>query len=89
MLKILWDEGFKDIYKKKIRDNPVLKEKFWFAVELFSKDPFNSKLRTHKLSGKLKELWAFSVAYDCRVIFKFLDENKVFLIDIVGHDEIY
>lgn len=50
---------------------------------------FNSKLRTHKLSGKLKELWAFSVAYDCRVIFKFLDENKVFLIDIGGHDEIY
>lgn len=50
---------------------------------------FNSKLRTHKLTGKLKELWVFSVVYDCRVIFKFLNGNEAFLIDIGGHDEVY
>jgi hypothetical protein len=41
-------------------------------MELFSKNPFNPSLRTHKLTGKLEGLWAFSVAFDCRVIFKFL-----------------
>jgi len=56
---------------------------------LFSKNLFNPKLRTHKLTGRLEGLWAFSVAYDCRVIFRFLTKDEVLLIDIGGHDEVY
>jgi Uncharacterized protein conserved in bacteria len=58
-------------------------------MELFSKNPFNPKLRTHKLTGRLEGLWAFSVAYDCRVIFRFLTKDEVLLIDIGGHDGVY
>ena len=89
MLKITWDQGFKRIYKKKIKTDDDLKKRFWDTVELFSKTPFNPRLRTHKLTGKLEGLWAFSVAFDCRVIFKFLDKDEVLLIDIGGHDEVY
>jgi len=89
VIKATWDQGFKRSYKKKIKNNQELKKRFWDAVELFSKEPFNSRLRTHKLTGKLKGLWAFSVAFDCRVIFKFLDKDEVLLIDIGGHDEVY
>jgi len=46
-------------------------------------------LKTHKLSGKLKGLWAFVVEYDCRVVFQFLEEGDVLLIDIGKHDEVY
>jgi len=56
---------------------------------MFAKDPFHSRLRTHKLSGSLEGLWAFSVSFDCRVIFKFLSKNEILLIDIGGHDEVY
>ncbi|MFN3851276.1 MAG: type II toxin-antitoxin system YafQ family toxin [Spirosomataceae bacterium] len=45
-------------------------------------------MRTHKLSGKLKAFWSFSILYDLRVIFQFIDENTVF-IDIGTHDEVY
>ena len=45
--------------------------------------------RTHKLTGRLEGLWAFSVSYDYRVIFKFLKEDEILLIDIVTHDEVY
>ncbi len=89
MIKITWDHAFKKIYKKKAKDNGEFKKRFWNAVELFSKEPFNSRLRTHKLTGKLEGLWAFSITYDCRVIFKFLSKNEVLLIDIGGHDEVY
>ncbi|PIQ94958.1 MAG: type II toxin-antitoxin system mRNA interferase toxin, RelE/StbE family [Nitrospirae bacterium CG_4_10_14_0_8_um_filter_41_23] len=89
MIKITWDHGFKRIYKKKIKNNEELKKRFWDAIELFSKEPFNFRLRTHKLTGKLEGLWAFSVSYDCRIIFKFLDKNEFLLIDIGGHDEVY
>jgi len=89
VIKITWDQGFKRIYKKKVRNNDELKKKFWDAMDLFSKNLFNPQLRTHKLTGKLEGLWALSIDYDCRVIFQFIDKNEVLLIDIGGHDEVY
>lgn len=89
MIRITWDQGFKRIYKKEIRNDAELKKRFWNSMELFSKNLFNPRLKTHKLTGKLEGLWAFSITYDCRVIFKFLGKNEVLLIDIGGHDEVY
>ena len=89
MIKISWDQGFKRVYRKKVKNDDELKSRFWGAVEMFAKDPFQSRLRTHKLTGKLDGLWAFSVSYDCRVIFKFLSKTEILLIDIGGHDEVY
>ena len=89
MIKITWDHSFKRIYKKKIKSDNDLRNRFWTAIELFSKDSFSHRLRTHKLTGKLEGLWAFSVTYECRVIFEFLSKNDVLLIDIGGHDEVY
>ena len=89
MTKITWDQGFKRIYKKKVKNNDKLRKKFWNSIELFSESPFNPRLRTHKLTGKLEGLWAFSVDYDCRVIFKFLSQEEILLVDIGGHDEVY
>jgi len=56
VIELIWDEGFKKSYKKKIKRNRGLKEEFWKAMELFVGDPFHPRLRTHKLSGKLKSL---------------------------------
>lgn len=90
MINLAWDSSFKSSYKKRIRNHPKLKKNFWEALELFSNNPFDSSLKTHKLTGKLNGLWAFSVAFDCRVIFKFYDNNKTaLLIDIGSHDEVY
>jgi mRNA-degrading endonuclease YafQ of YafQ-DinJ toxin-antitoxin module len=41
------------------------------------------------LSGELKGLWSFSIEYDCRVIFEFIEDNKALFIDIGSHDEVY
>ena len=60
-MKIIWDEGFKRSYRRKVKNNQELKQKFWEAFTLFSKAPFASRLRTDKLSGRLKGLWAFTV----------------------------
>lgn len=37
----------------------------------------------------MKLFWSFSIAYDCRVIFQFIQESKAFLIDIGTHDDVY
>lgn len=89
MINISWDQGFKRVYRRKVKKDAELKARFWEAFEMFAKDPFQPRLRTHKLTGKLDGLWAFSVNFDCRVIFKFLSKNEVLLIEIGGHDEVY
>jgi addiction module RelE/StbE family toxin len=89
VIKVSWDQGFKRAYRKKVKNDAELKGKFWDAMEIFEKDPFNPRLRTHKLTGKLEGLWAFSVSFDCRVICKFISKTEILLIDIGGHDEVY
>ena len=89
MIRAVWDQGFKRSYKKRVRDNSRLKKKFWEKMEIFLENPFFTQLRTHKLSGKLAEQWAFSVDEDYRIVFEFLGEDQVLLIDVGSHDEVY
>jgi len=89
VLRATWDEGFKRSYRKRIRNNSKLKKKFWQKMGIFLEEPFSPQLRSHKLSGKLAGEWAFSVDDDCRVVFDFLDEERVLLIDVGSHDEVY
>ena len=68
MIEIAFSSSFKRAFKKKIASNPNVETRFWERVETFKNNPFDSKLRTHKLSGKLKDLWSFSIEYDLRII---------------------
>jgi mRNA-degrading endonuclease YafQ of YafQ-DinJ toxin-antitoxin module len=56
---------------------------------LFRADAFDPRLNTHKLKGKLKGLWAFSVTPDIRIIFEFLDGDEVLFHDIGPHGVVY
>ena len=42
--------------------------------------------RTHKLSGKEKEVWAFWVNFRYRIKFLFLNNGEVLFLDIGTHD---
>jgi mRNA-degrading endonuclease YafQ of YafQ-DinJ toxin-antitoxin module len=63
--------------------------KFENKLTLFCSEPFHSSLKTYRLSGNLKGYLAFSITYEYRLIFKFMAENKVLLVDIGTHDEVY
>ncbi len=89
MIKLVWGSSFRRAYKKTLKSKPDLDKKFWKLISLFERDPFHPMLKTHKLSGKLKGLWAFVVEYDCRVVFEFMGKDKAILVDIGTHDEVY
>lgn len=57
-------------------------------IDLFLANPYSPGLKTHKLSGKLKDYWSFSVSYGLRILFRFAAGNAIEFIDIGGH-EIY
>lgn len=56
---------------------------------LFLNDPFHPSLESHKLHGKYKEYWAFTVIGQYRVIFRFIDNEKDVGFINVGTHEIY
>ena len=89
MIEAVWDQGFKRSYRKRIQRSKYLEKHFWEKMEIFLDNPFASQLKTHKLSGKLKGVWAFSINDDYRVIFDFISQDKVLLIDFGTHDEVY
>ena len=88
-MEVSFSSSFRRAFKKRIKGKFELENRFWAKVELFTKDPFNPSLRTHKLSGKLKDMWSFSIEYDERVLFYFTDNNKAVFVDIGNHDEVY
>jgi addiction module RelE/StbE family toxin len=89
MVEITFSSSFKKSYKKRIKYDINLDKKFWDKVNIFLNDPFDRSLKTHKLSGKLKDLWSFTVEFDIRVIFFFSNDSKAVFIDIGTHEEVY
>lgn len=74
---------FRRAYRKLpafIREQAVKQEK------IFRGNHFDSRLKTHKLHGKYKDYWSFSVSLAYRVIFTFLTKDEVIFIDIGDHD---
>lgn len=57
-------------------------------IDIFLQDPYLPTLKTHKLTGKLKDFWSFSISHHLRIMFRFAEKNTVEFIDIGGH-EIY
>lgn len=74
------------------RKNPQVASELELTLELLAADAFHSRLKTHKLKGKLATSWACSAGYDLRVIFQFVKHkgSDAILLEGVGsHDEVY
>ena len=89
MIEVAFSSSFKRSFKRKIASNAERLERFWQTVEIFRTNPYHPSLKTHKLSGKLKNLLSFSVEYDLRVIFYFENDTTARFINIGTHDDVY
>jgi mRNA interferase YafQ len=89
MVEIAYSSGFKRAYRRRIKGINLIEKKFFQRLKLFISNPHHPTLKTHKLSGELRDLWSFSVDYDLRVVFYFSTPSKVIFIDIGTHDEVY
>ena len=89
MIEVAFSSSFKRAFEKRIQHDKQIEDRFWHAVDIFIQNPFDRKLKTHRLSGKLKEVWSFRIDYDVRVLFYFISEKKVVFFDIGKHDEVY
>jgi len=82
-MQIIYTTEFSRRFKKFSKEaklQAVEKEK------IFRKNPHDSKLKLNKLSGKLKDCWAFSISYSDRIIIEFGDNDIVYFQTIGDHD---
>ena len=85
MVKIIYSLKFEREYRKlPLHIKDVAEEKF----ETFKINPFDPQLRTHKLSGGLRNYWAFSISYKYRIVFSFLAPNQI-KFHAIGTHSIY
>jgi addiction module RelE/StbE family toxin len=84
-MDIEYSPKFLRAFKKLPKDAKILARE---KIEIFQKDPFDAKLKTHKLSGPLRNYWAFGINQKYRVIFSFFN-SKIARFHIVGDHSIY
>lgn len=84
-MKIHYSPLFERAYRKL---SPDIKERVKSREETFRTHPFHMGLKTHKLHGRMKNLWAFSITHKYRIIFEFIDENTV-RFNYIGTHDIY
>lgn len=85
-MDIIYTAEFIRLFKKlplEIKKEAVKKE------NLFKIDPFDAKLKTHKLGGKLKGCFGFSISYSHRIICEFHKNKKNVYFHSIGSHDIY
>jgi len=83
-----------DKYKKKavkfFKKHKDLLSKYEKTIFLLETNPFHPSLRLHKLQGTKKEFFSVSIDMEYRIIIDFIiEDDKIILLDIGHHDEVY
>ncbi len=82
-MQIIYSAEFIRLFKKLSVD--IKKEAIKKEI-IFKKNPFDPKLKTHKLKGKLKDCHTFSISYHHRIVFEFSKKNLIYFHTIGSHD---
>jgi len=94
MRTLVWGKTFLRAFKRTVKKHPELRNDIEETLRLLAKDPFDARIATHKLKGKLSGSWACGVGYDLRIVFDFVKNTRgkddaILLIEIGTHDEVY
>ena len=80
-MKIYYHPRFTNSYQK---FSLSIKNKAETKEHIFRKNPFDQRLKIHKLHGKIKNFWSFSIDAKYRIVFEF-DNSDVIFLDIGNH----
>ncbi len=88
--KIAYDAAFERKFEKYKRQlTEAERKRLKTRLEIFKEDIFDSRLKTHKLKGDMSSYYAFSISYSDRIVFKILDGESVYFVEIGSHDVCY
>ena len=53
MRRLVWDSSFRRAFKRATRRDPLLRERIFDVLAVLAENPFEPRLKTHKLRGQL------------------------------------
>ena len=63
----------------------TLQEEVIEKVELFKDIKNHRELKVHKLKGRLKGRWSFSVNYHFRIVFSYISKREAIMLAVGDH----
>jgi mRNA-degrading endonuclease YafQ of YafQ-DinJ toxin-antitoxin module len=82
-MQIIYSPTFRKQYRHLTREAEALAEE---KEAVFRNNPFDARLKTHKLHGRLSDLWSFSLNMKLRIVFEFGEKQSVIFHAIGPHD---
>jgi mRNA-degrading endonuclease YafQ of YafQ-DinJ toxin-antitoxin module len=90
MYQLKVSKNFEKKLKKFIKRNPTLKSILKEKLQILQENPFDSRLKTHRLSGPLKDFFSFWLTYEYRIVIKIYPKEKLIEFYTIGtHEEVY
>lgn len=86
LVEIFYTSKFAREYKKL---SPAVKNHAEELEKIFRRNPFDSRLKTHKLNGRLREFLSFFIGHKHRIIFELSADRRTAFFHSVGDHDIY
>lgn len=78
---------FKPSFVRQLNKLPAeLREEAIERIELFKNLQNHALLKVHKLQGRLKKYYGFSIDFHNRIVFDYLSDKEVVLLSVGDHD---
>lgn len=81
-MNLIYTSKFAGEYRKLPDEIKAIAKK---RIAIFIKAPRDPQLKTHKLRGRLKDFWSFSIDHRYRIIFEFGEEATVYFHSAGDH----
>ncbi len=82
-MRIVYTSKFAREYRRLPKKIKLAAEKKEAA---FRDNPFQPTLDTHKLHGRFRDFWSFSIGFRHRIIFEFGDKDTIYFHSVGDHD---
>lgn len=77
-------------FRKRLNLSPQkIQKKFEQKMSVFIENPWDPTLKSHPLKGCLVGMRAFSITGDYRIIYQIIGKDKIKLVDIGTHNQVY
>jgi len=86
MIQLKYDKKFlKEVQKLPVKTQKKVAEQ----LEILGSQPFDSRLHSKALHPPLQGLFSVRVTREYRILFRFIDEETIFLIHVRHRKDIY
>ncbi|MBI4064797.1 type II toxin-antitoxin system mRNA interferase toxin, RelE/StbE family [Candidatus Gottesmanbacteria bacterium] len=89
MVKIEYTGRYHKSYQKLVTSHPEHIKEIAKRIQWFRRNPFDTRLRNHKLYGHLEGRCAFSITDDIRIVYRWRGNATAQFLDIGGHEKLY